>query len=260
MTKEGIQAKKCKIALIGGGGLLGQQLKGIFPHATLIERGESDLNVLGLNYDLCFICAPSALKWYANKNPKNDLNEVKSLINLITSLKSRRFILFSTIDAIKNSTLSDKKVTKNHYGLHRKLVEDFVLQHESGSVVRLGALLGGFVEKNFLVDIKEQNLSYLPNPNSQFQFSNLFEFRELAEMICETEFKSLNYFSAPIAINTIYNQLSNDFPKLKFFNTNSHIIKNVAHISGDNEHLTKFNYCYNAYEECLEKIRMFLEL
>ena len=252
--------KHFKIALIGGRGLLGQQLKGVFPHAALIKRGENDSNLLGRNYDLCFICAPSSLKWYANKNPQNDLNEVISLIKLANSMKSRRFILFSTIDAINDLTLSDEKGTRNYYGFHRKLVEDFVLQYETGSVVRLGALLGNFVKKNFLVDIKEQNLPYLPNPDSQFQFSNLFVFRELVKIICETEFKSLNYFSEPISIKSIYTQLGNDFPKLRFFNARNYVIRNVGNISCDNEQLKSFNYRHNAYEECLEKIQMYLEL
>ena len=249
-----------KIGLIGSSGVLGSEVKRHISNAIDIHRNENRRTVLDAKYDLIFICAPKGLKWYANKHPKEDLSEVKSLITLISSLKAQKFILFSTIDAFESYKVNDLDITETDYGLNRKLLEDYILENNIGSVVRLGMLLGNFIKKNLLVDIKTQNLNFLKNSNSMFQFSNLFDFDKLIHKILKNDFNSYNYFSVPISINEIEKSLKVMFPELIFHIPEKPIITYQNSIFCQNKVLNNFNQKYNDKELCIRKIKIFMGL
>ena len=193
--------KNLKVAVVGASGTLGSVLKNTLPEAFSINRNENSFS-LKASFDVTFICAPSGLKWFANKNPSHDLLEVENLVLLLEKIKSDRFILFSTVDALDAEVNST-----NYYGAHRKKLEEYLLTKDRGSIVRLAALVAPFIKKNFLHDIKEKNTQFYPNLRSRFQFSNLYVWDDLIQLILEQDFSVFNYFSRSLSVESIMSDL-----------------------------------------------------
>ena len=133
-----------KVGIIGASGVLGSAVRGCFPQAVSLKRDAFETTKQDHEFDLIFVCAPSGLKWYANKNPDDDLREVEALLTLMSRVKTGRYILFSTIDV-----LAAQVDTSNSYGANRAVVENYVLNSCHGSVVRLGTLLAPLLRRTF---------------------------------------------------------------------------------------------------------------
>lgn len=242
--------KNLKVGVVGGSGTLGSALIKTIPEAIKISRDENSSRLRD-SFDVTFICAPSGLKWFANQNPNQDLHEVENLILLIEKIKSDRFILFSTIDAIDAEVNST-----NYYGLHRKQLEEYILKNKRGSIIRLGALVAPFMKKNFLFDIKEKNIQFYPNIRSRFQFSNLFVWSDLVRLVLNQDFLVFNYFSKSLSLGFLLEELRGDI----FSNTKQKIVNYEYDNSNNNEHLAAFNLKFNSDEKCHEIIKGYMEI
>lgn len=242
--------KNLKVGVVGGSGTLGSALIKTIPGAVTISRNENS-SQLRVSFDITFVCAPSGLKWFANQNPNQDLIEVKNLIYLLEKMKSGRFILFSTIDAIDAEVNST-----NYYGAHRKQLEEYILKNKRGSIIRLGALVAPFMKKNFLFDIKEKNTQYYPNFRSRFQFSNLFVWNDLVRLILNQDFLVFNYFSKSLSLEFLLEDLSSDI----LLNTKQKIVNYEYDNSNDNEYLDSFNLKFNSDKKCHEIIKGYMEI
>tara|TARA_B110000977_G_scaffold200330_1_gene290413 strand:- start:3418 stop:4179 length:762 start_codon:yes stop_codon:yes gene_type:complete len=239
-----------KIGIIGASGTLGSALTNTLPGAVVINRIVDD-SLLKKNFDIIFVCAPGGMKWYANQNPEHDIAEVDRLISLLSTLRTNRFIVFSTID-----TLSSDNEQENRYGAHRKKLEDYILSNRIGSIVRLGVLVGPFIKKNFIYDLKAKETAFTPNPKSSFQFSNLFEWEDLINLIIKNEFLIFNYFSSSLTFEYIVNNLiglnliSNSTNKIVTYNHSN---------TNDDKSLALFNEKSNTTATCLKVIQKYIE-
>ena len=105
-------------------------------------------------------CAAPGTKWLANKYPDNDRSAILSLIDSLSSVKARKFVLISTIDVFGPDSSFDETSPVNPsphfnaYGYNRFMLEDFSLQAFPDTlIVRLPALVGPKLRKNFLYDL-----------------------------------------------------------------------------------------------------------
>ncbi len=95
----------------------------------------------------------------ANKFPDRDRGQIHCLIERLASLKARRFILISSIAVLANFANGDDETTTAFqedlaYGRHRRELEAFTETHfRQGLIVRLPALFGQGLRKNFIFDL-----------------------------------------------------------------------------------------------------------
>ena len=160
--------------IIGSSGFVGKSLIKQFSFDKFYRSlNISDLSNTKNNIIVC--AAPSAKKWYANKFPKEDLENIKNLINVLKTVEANHFILISTVDVFpmpevvyENSLIDENKLCP--YGFNRRHLEKFVQEFfDSSLIIRLPGLVGNGLKKNALFDLKYLNeinkIHYdIPNP------------------------------------------------------------------------------------------------
>lgn len=131
------------------------------------------------SYDLIVCSAVSAVKWQANNDPEEDWRRIQSLLDVLTRVDARRFILISTIDVYPNpvsvTEADDPSGIPNHaYGLHRLKLEHFVrTRFPVHYIVRLPGLFGDGLKKNVIYDLLHSNLLENIHPDGVFQYYDL---------------------------------------------------------------------------------------
>lgn len=145
-------------ALIGYSGFVGGQLqrqhsfKCLFNSSNIDEVGAPEFNTV--------VCAAAPGSMFeANMLPDVDLNKVNALIEHLETIKTKRFVLISSIAVLADFAAHDDEntsafQTKLAYGKHRRVLEAFCEEHfDNCLVVRLPALFGEGLRKNFIFDL-----------------------------------------------------------------------------------------------------------
>ena len=95
----------------------------------------------------------------ANLAPERDAEKIDALIAQLSAVRAERFVLISSIAVLAEFAGGDDEGSQAFqqelaYGRHRRALEAFVEEHFPGSlVVRLPALFGAGLRKNFLFDL-----------------------------------------------------------------------------------------------------------
>lgn len=226
---------------------LSSSMKGLvgkgFVGGNLIEQTNFDLTydssnideIDGKEFDLLVIAAPSA-KWKANKEPEQDLEMINNLIDHLRKVKSKQVIHISTVDVYKTpvNVDEDSKIELNGlhpYGKNRFYLEEFIRDNFSTLTIRLPALFGKGLKKNFIYDILNDNCLELTNKDSKFQLYyinhlwkdinwalskklsllNITSYPMTAQKIAEVFSVYFNYTDAPVVnydVKSIYKRYS----------------------------------------------------
>ncbi len=154
--------------LIGHTGFVGGNLKrqhafdGLFTRANVADLVDADFNTL--------VCAAAPGSMFeANRFPERDASRIDALIGQLDAVGSaRRFVLISTVAVLAGFTAEDESTTAfetaTAYGVHRRRLETFVAERFPGAlVVRLPALFGPGLRKNFLFDLMNPMPSMVPS-------------------------------------------------------------------------------------------------
>ena len=167
-----------RCALLGHTGFVGGNLLRQFPFGgTYHSKNIGDL--ADRSYELIVCSAVSAVKWQANKDPESDWRGIQSLLDVLTRVDARRFILISTIDVYPNPvnvTESDDPsgIPSHAYGIHRLKLEHFVRNRfPVHHIVRLPGLFGDGLKKNVIYDLLHSNLLENIHPDGVFQYYDL---------------------------------------------------------------------------------------
>ncbi|MEL7097302.1 MAG: NAD-dependent epimerase/dehydratase family protein [Pseudomonadota bacterium] len=152
------------------GGILSQQAQfsGFFNSKNISEI-ESE------TWDTVVCAAAPGSMFEANKFPDRDQAQIQALIDTLQTVKARRFILISSIAVLEDFAGADDEETTAFqtslaYGRHRRLLESFVEDHFSHSlIVRLPALFGHGLRKNFIFDL----LNPVPTMLTQAKLNDL---------------------------------------------------------------------------------------
>lgn len=129
--------------------------------------------ISGQSFDLLVCSAAPATMWLANNDPDADLANLMAIIQKIRSATVGRLVLISTIAVFEDASspvdeASDAFEGTLAYGRNRRTLETEMLQaFENVLIVRLPALFGLGLKKNFIFDIL--------NPVPSFLKPDLFE-------------------------------------------------------------------------------------
>ena len=146
-------------ALIGHTGFVGSNLReqhefDVFFNSRNIEE------IKGGEFDLLVCAGVNAVKWYANLHPEEDKAAIQILMDCLSTVKAKHFILISTIDVYSSfipspdeSSIPDE-TRQDAYGKNRYQLECWVRKHfPSSLIVRLPALFANGLKKNFIFDL-----------------------------------------------------------------------------------------------------------
>lgn len=162
-------------ALIGSSGFVGSTL---IRQACFGElyRSTNIQDIDEREFGLVVCAAAPAQKWIANKEPGPDLLNIERLIAHLRTVRCKTFVLISTVDVFSSPVDVDETTPVNEtglhaYGLHRRLLEQFVEGHFANHlIVRLPGLVGPGLRKNIIFDLLHGNSVSAIDCRSIFQF------------------------------------------------------------------------------------------
>ena len=132
--------KKC---LIGYSGTIGTALlKQTKFHYIFNSKNISKIK--NQKYDIVVCCAANGSMIKANKNPKDDLKNIKKLISNIKNIKTKHFILISTIQVFDN-------ITHKNYVFQRVENTDFDRKAPIYNIYRV--LIFSFIFSNICIQM-----------------------------------------------------------------------------------------------------------
>ncbi|HET7832239.1 MAG TPA: hypothetical protein VFK88_04670 [Gallionella sp.] len=162
-------------ALIGYTGFVGSTL---LKQQTFdfCYRSTNIAEIDGKQFDLVVCAAAPAKKWIANREPEADRQIIEGLIGHLKTIQCATFVLISTIDVFKAPSGVDETTQVDEdglhaYGLHRRMLEQFVADHFTHHlIVRLPGLVGPGLRKNVIFDFLNHNNLHAIDSRGVFQF------------------------------------------------------------------------------------------
>lgn len=190
--------------LIGYTGFVGSNLK---EQAQFDKFYNSDniSDIEGNFFDMVVCAGVYAEKWKANKYPEKDLEGINNLLGHLKKVSAERFILISTVDVYpeplgvdENTPICTEKL--HTYGKNRYYVEQFVRENfDNVLIVRLPALFGRGLKKNFVHDLINKEFLDYTHYKSIFQFYYLEHLWSDIRTALNNNLKLLNITSEPMA-------------------------------------------------------------
>lgn len=201
-------------ALIGYTGFVGRNLICQTPFDHLYNsKNISRIN--GMTFDLLICAAPSAAKWKARENPDQDLQTIKMLMTYLKEVQTNLAIHISTVDVYESpiNVHEDSKVNPEEsepYGRHRFQLEEFFRSHfKNFLIVRLPALFGNGLKKNFVFDLIHNHCLHLTHKDSRFQFYYLNNLWKDIQIALSNNLRLINIASEPISAEKIARECFN---------------------------------------------------
>ena len=214
--------------LIGFSGFVGQHLV----EQTGFDRVYRSSNVRdirGLDFEILVCAGVPAVKWLANKQPEEDLATLEELVAHLRSTRAQRFILISTIDVYADPTSQqDEDASLHHasnhaYGRNRLWFEEQIKDiFELYNIVRLPALFGKYMKKNYVYDLLHNREDFIKNIDirSSFQWYNMERLWSDISCAVENDLRTANLFTEPLETRMIVRDI---FPRyLQLFTDASH--------------------------------------
>ena len=204
-----------KKALIGYTGFVGSNLESQ-EDFSYKYNSHNFLEMINQEFDLVVCAGVSAVKWMANKNPDKDREEIEELKSTLKTIKTKQFILISTIDVYAKTNGEDENFDcasqDNHaYGTHRLEFEIFCQNHfDNCLIVRLPGLFGNGLKKNVVFDLMNDNCLELINKDSSFQYYYLKNLWSDIQVSLNEGIKLVNLFTEPIPTYEIINEFFPD--------------------------------------------------
>ncbi len=203
------------VSLVGYTGFVGSNIysSGNFDE---VYNSKNILQAYGTNPDLLIYSGLPAEKYIENNNPKKDMELILGAEKNISLINPKKLVLISTIDVFKSpinvneNTMIDTK-NLHPYGYNRYLLENWVREnYKDALIVRLPALFGENIKKNFIYDLiniiptmlkedkfkellildKEIEKYYKIQDNGFYKVKNL---NKIEKEILKEKFKNLNF-------------------------------------------------------------------
>lgn len=197
-----------KTALIGHTGFVGSNLATQYEF-THCFNSKNYQTLQDQSFDLVVCAGVSAVKWWANQNPQQDLANINQLLSVLKTVQAKRFILISTIDVYPRIAEIDERFNchqhDNHaYGKNRLYVEDSIKALCSDTYIfRLSGLFGKGLKKNVIYDLLNDNCLEIINDQCSFQWYDLASLWADINIAIQHEVRLLNLVNEPIATHDI---------------------------------------------------------
>lgn len=164
--------------LVGYTGFVGQNLHKQHKFNTVFNS-KNIKDAYNTSPDLCVYCGIRSEKFKADMFPDDDLTHVNEAMENISIINPKRLVLISTVDVIPfkqpHDIYEDTEYDTNilsPYGRHRLLLETYVKNiYKNALIIRLPALFGKGLKKNFIYDI----INYVPAMLKKTKFDELAE-------------------------------------------------------------------------------------
>ena len=163
--------------LVGYTGFVGSNLYNQYKFDKVFNSKNIN-DAFGTNPNLCVYAGIRAEKFRADKFPENDLAHINEAILIIEKINPKQLVLISTVDVIpptqsgavfEDTVYSTDSLTP--YGKNRLHLESEIRSRYPNSlIVRLPALFGNGLKKNFIYDI----INYIPSMLNKAKFEELF--------------------------------------------------------------------------------------
>ncbi len=200
--------KLAKTALIGYTGFVGQNIKDQFEFEDYYNSKNIE-DIDGKVYDLIVSAGTYSLVWKANLEPEEDAARIDNLINHLSKVKAKHFVLISTIFVYPDPFNVDEDSIINPedlspYGINRYRLEQFVgKRFDSYTIIRLPNLFGNYLKKNFIYDLIFNNRLDLTHKESKMQWYNLKNIWKDISIALENKLKVVNFAVEPIRAKDI---------------------------------------------------------
>lgn len=204
------------IYLVGSSGFVGSNLMKSFKFDKVFNSKNIN-DAYGSNPDILFYAGVTSKMFVANTNPEADKQHIEDTITNITLINPKKVVLISTIAVYdtydkKNEDYVIKEEKLSAYGYNRLYLEKWLIN--SGFdylIVRLPALFGINLSKNFIYDIihpvpsflneeKYQLLknskfkdNYLLQDNGFYRLSGEYDKKELEQFFKNKNFTTLSF-------------------------------------------------------------------
>ena len=210
--------------LVGSTGFVGGNL--LAKHTFAAVCHSSDITAqYGTRPDLCIYAGVPAAMFLANADPEADLAVMRAARENIRQIAPKRLVLISSIAVLadsrgvyEDSPAQDTEALpaygKNRLQLERWVREDF----PDALIVRLPALYGAGIRKNFLFDLHTITPAML-RPEKYSELAAKSPLVKSAYTLADNGFYKLNGTADPAALRTFF--AANDFNALAFTDTRS---------------------------------------
>ena len=168
--------------LVGSSGLVGTSLQRQIKFDLLFNSKNINTfsEIVQNNSELYLSCLPAA-KWQVNQNIWKDIQNIKNIVDVISTKRYSTIYLFSTIDVYCESPAeSDENYipsfSKLSYGANRyffELLISSVVEKSKLKIIRLPALYNKYLKKNIIFDLLNNNNVHMINTNSSYQWLDL---------------------------------------------------------------------------------------
>lgn len=194
--------------LIGYSGFVGSTLlKQTSFGATYRSTNIHEIN--RQEFDIVVCAAAPAQKWIANSKPADDRQNIISLIGHVHKIRCKTFILISTVDVFNNPIGVDEstaieEIGLHPYGLNRRLLEKFVEENFSNSlIVRLPGLVGPGLRKNVIFDFHNSNKLEAIESRGIFQFYPMVNLWYDIQTALQAGLRLIHLTAAPIRVSDV---------------------------------------------------------
>lgn len=199
-------------ALIGSTGFVGGHLQKSFEFTHTYNRVNIS-EIQGLDTDLLICAGLPAEKWKANMDPGSDWRNMANLAQDISSVRTKKAILISTIDVYQPAvdvTEVDKPnyTGEGAYGRNRAWFEAFFAsQFQNTLIIRLPGLFAADLRKNFIFDLMNNRTDQLDhvNKDSLFQFFDISKIWDFLNICLDRNVKLINFATEPVSAQEIAN-------------------------------------------------------
>lgn len=210
--------------LVGSTGFVGGNL--LAKHTFAAECHSSDITAqYGTRPDLCVYAGVPAAMFLANADPEADLAVMRAARENIRQIAPKRLVLISSIAVLADSrgvyedspaqdTEGLPAYGKNRLQLERWVREDF----PDALIVRLPALYGADIRKNFLFDLHTITPAML-RPEKYSELAAKSPLVKSAYTLADNGFYKLNGTVDPAALRAFF--AANDFNALAFTDARS---------------------------------------
>lgn len=170
----------------------------------------------GRDFDDVYCAAAPASKWKANQQPEEDRKTIMGILDILSTIHAKRFILISTIDVYPvlkgvDESYNVHSLPNHAYGTHRLLLEDQVRElFDDVYIVRLPALFGQGLKKNIIYDLLHDNCLEQIQPESVFQYYCLDRLWADIQVQIASGVRLLNLFTEPIPTRMILERFFRD--------------------------------------------------
>ena len=210
--------------LVGSTGFVGGNL--LAKHTFAAECHSSDITAqYGTRPDLCVYAGVPAAMFLANADPEADLAVMRAARENIRQIAPKRLVLISSIAVLADSrgVYEDSPAQDTEglpaYGKNRLQLEHWVREDfPDALIVRLPALYGAGIRKNFLFDLHTITPAML-RPEKYSELAAKSPLVKSAYTLADNGFYKLNGTADPAALRTFF--AANDFNALAFTDARS---------------------------------------